>query len=257
MEKPKSPRTAKTKAAKAMASLTRSTFPINFAELSRLFLDEARFFSDVVPAFEKVRNELVEIIAEDHQLASTFASTRLVILDNRRTEQKMHFWLTREYATHCYLYDQHQGLKDYDGFSSPTISMLQAFHGNILQALTCLFVGELLGRATPEDLAFHIERYLKINYVDVEKINNAHYLLFRVANYTFATGLFSISAYRLNLVIPFVNELDASEIVDGTWGYTRILLTVNADTTGYTGFDCVVGETNWHSNFAYLRFGFL
>ena len=34
----------------------------------------------------------------------------------------------------------------------------------------------------------------------------------------------------------------------------KILLTTKLNTSGFKGFDCIVGELNWHSNFAYLRF---
>lgn len=233
---------------------TRVTFPSNFPELSQTFLDEEKFFSQVVPAFEKARDGLVKIVAKDKHLAAKLASTRLVILDNRSTENKMHFWLSQEYTDNLYLVNQHLGLKDYHGFNSPTINVLQGVHGNIYNALRSLFVQELLARATPDDLAFHIERRLKVNYSSVDKTSNKNYFLFRVVNYTFSDDLFSMSAYRLNLVIPIADELEASEIFDETWGHKKILLTTKIDTSGYKGFDCIVGEINWHSNFAYLRF---
>ena len=144
----------------------------------------------------------------------------------------MYFWLSQEYYSNSYLFNHHVGLKDFHGFSSPAISLLQGLHGNIYNALRSIFVQELLSRAKPDDLAFHIERRLKTNYLAVDKDSHRDYFLFRVANYAFSDELFSMSAYRLNLIIPIADELDASEIVDGTWGNKKDTLDYEAKYIG-------------------------
>lgn len=238
----------------AMEFPTRITLPSNFPELSQTFLDEEKFFSQVVPAFEKARDGLVEIVAKDKELAAKIASTWLIILDNRNTENKMYFWLSHDYENNFYLLDQHHGLHDYHGFSSTSINLLQGIHANTYNALRSLFVQELLARAKPDDIAFHMERRLGLNYKTVDRIDHKDYFLLRVINYKFSDELFSMSAYRLDLVIPIADELDASDILDETWGNQKIILTTKLDTSGYKGFDCIVGEKNWHSNFSFLRF---
>jgi hypothetical protein len=233
---------------------TRAKLPGNFAELSQRFLDEKEFFGQVVPAFEKARGELVRIVAGDKRLSAKFASLHLVILDNRITEQKMYFWASHKHSAHSYLHDRHRGLKDYVGFSSPEISVLQGVHGNIYRALRSIFISELLAKAGPEDLAFYVERLLKKNYASVQKIKHAKYFLFRVVNYEFSAELFSMSAYRLNLVIPIAAKLDATHIPDEAWGNKKILLTLKTGLSGYKDFDVVVGRPNWCSHFTYMSF---
>ena len=219
--------------------------------LTPIPLDEEKFSSQVVPTFEKARDELVRIVAKDKKLASKLAKMRLVILDNRVTEQKMVFWLTDTYKESCYLYDQHPGLSGIHGYSSSEINMASCDHSSILDALRSVFLGELLSRAKPEDLASYLEKFLRSNYVDVETQHTSSFYLLRVANLEFGVkGGFSISAYRRNLVIPLASELKADDILDGTWGNKKIVFTTRDDTSGYQGFDCVLGywEIFFHLN---------
>ncbi len=169
----------------------------------------------------------------------------------------MYFWICNYYESNIYLHDESHGLApfDYHGFSSTTITLLQGLYGNIFIALRSVFVAELLSRVRPADLAFYMERYMKKHYVEVETIENKEYFLIRLANCTFKDELFSMSAYRLNLVIPVVDKLDATAIYDEIWwANKKILLTTNRDTAEYRGFDCVMTRVNWQCNFTYLRF---
>jgi hypothetical protein len=204
-------------------------------------LDEDLFFSLVVPAFNEARDELVRILKKDAKLATKLAAMRLVIVDNRATDNRMLFWLTDTYKESCYLYDQHHGMRGIHGYGTSEITMAICDRVSILDALRSVFLGELLSRAKPEDLASYLEKFLRSNYADVQTSHTSAYYLLRVANLEFGVdGLFTIAAYRRNLVIPLVPVLKAADIPDSSGGNKKILFTTSDDTSGYQGFDRIV-----------------
>jgi len=73
-----------------------------FASGPPIPIDEEKFYNQVVPVFEKARDEIVEIVARDQSLARRLASMRLVIVDNRASDKLMLFWVTSEYFEVCF-----------------------------------------------------------------------------------------------------------------------------------------------------------
>ena len=70
----------------------------------------------------------------------------------------------------------------------------------------------------------------------------------------FSGRAFFISGYRLNLVIPIVSTLDASEIRDHSANCKKILLTTQKDDTGFSGFDETLDRIAWRLHFSTLAF---
>ncbi len=220
-------------------------------------LDEDRFFSLVVPAFNEARDELVRILKKDAKLATKLAAMRLVIVDNRASDKRMFFWLTDTYKESCYLYEQHHGMRGFHGYGTSEITMAICDRASILDALRSVFLGELLSRAKPEDLASYLEKFLRSNYADVQTSHTSAYYLLRVANLEFGVdGLFTIAAYRRNLVIPLVPVLKATDIRDSSGGNKKILFTTAEDTSGYEGFDRIVDYWGVYTHLSIFTFSY-
>jgi len=209
----------------------------------------------MVPNFESARDHLLELLGNKEDWKKSLLALRLVIIDNNNNELENHFYFSTKYENHTYLINQERDADGIFGSSSdgPAINLI---NDNILEHLRIIFMHELLKRSSIKDLVSYFCRFFNKLYYEVDYENCDAYFRLKLFNMDFKSGLFGISAYRINLIFPYKDELNADEIKDTTYNNKKIIITNRhvGESHNYNGFDTVLDINYFIFHFSLFAF---
>ena len=151
---------------------------------------------------------MIELLDDRDDLKKSLLALRLVIIDNSNGNNKLenHFYFSTKYEHHIYLKNQERDVDGIFGSSSKTHA-IYLIYDNILEDLRIIFMYELLKRSSINDLVKYFCRFFGKIYSEIDYEDCESYFRLNLFNMDFKSGLFGISAYRINLIFPYTDEL--------------------------------------------------
>lgn len=199
-------------------------------------LSKDEFYQELVPFFEEKREKLLGLLKNDKGWSSKLLPYKLVFINNRKIEDKSYLYLFDKLPNHIYL--QNKKPHAYKtGYSSKVIFLENLTYLNIIDMLRNLFIRRIIKIASIENIISFFKKLISSNYANYECQKTEYFLRLSISNLKVSTGLFAISAYRVNLIFPFKESLTSDAIRDGTADNKKILIINKEKNDKYEGFD--------------------
>jgi len=200
------------------------------------FLDNEVFYRKLVPFYEKKRDCLLEILKDELYWERKILPYKLAVVNNFETEEKFYFYISNRLSEHTYLENRKPPYYQV-GYSAHSLFDQEQNYSDIINMLRSVFIRALLQKAHINDIFNYFKRLLNSNYTDYEVEKNRKYLRLGYFNLKLAKGLFAISAFRVNLIFPIANKINAGEIKDNSADNKKILITNREKIQWFNGFD--------------------
>lgn len=216
-------------------------------------LSKDEFYQELVPFFEKNREKLLGLLKNDKSWSNKLLPYKLVFINNRKIEDKSYLYLFDKLPNHIHL----QNKKPHTfkiGYSSKVIFLEDLTYLSIVDMLRKLFIGGIIKIANNENIFGYFKRLISSNYANYEFKKTEYFLRLSVINLKLSTGFFAISAYRVNLIFPFKENLKSDAIKDGTADNKKILITNKEKIDKYEGFDEILNFGDLATHFSFFGF---
>jgi len=200
------------------------------------YLDKEVFYRKLVPYYKEQRDRLLEILKDEQYWDSKILPFKLAVVNNFETEKKFYFYISNKLNDHTYLVNKKPPYYQV-GYSTNSLFDEEKNYSDIIDMLRSVFVRALLQKAHIKDIFNYFKRLLSSNYTDYEVEKNKKYLRLGYFNLKLSKGLFAISAFRINLIFPIANKMNAGEIKDNTADNKKILITNREKVEYFSGFD--------------------
>jgi len=208
-------------------------------------LNEDKFFSKLVPAFEEIKSELHAILGKSRRWSNLISKLYLVYINNKGFEaerQASFLYISKKVTRHLYLTNS---TPDQEHFSHIGQFLDENIYYAFRPLLRTIFIEEILNCSTLKQLAEYIYRLLAYSFQNVEKIETSKYIRLRFISVNTSEPLLALYRYKENIIIPKQATLDASETVgsigiDHRTGIDKLILITNRrNVDGYKSFDSI------------------
>lgn len=199
-------------------------------------LDKEVFNRKLVPYYEEQCDRLLEILKHEQYWGSKILPFKLAVVNNFETEEKFYFYISNKLSGHTYLENKKPPYYQV-GYSARSLFDQEQNYSDIIDMLRSVFIRALLQKAHIKNIYNYFKRLLNSNYTDYEVEKNRKYLRLGYFNLKLAKGLFAISAFRVNLIFPIANKINAGEIKDNSADNKKILITNREKIQWFNGFD--------------------